>query len=335
VLKAFYSDLISAVLPFSSMPRPYLFLIILARELPLCFYLSFFGERKQLSSDPPCNISFAAAYASRAGLSSTVILFTENLNPLATPPALLAATSLQSSTADLDPQPLTPVTHPCSVTSIANGSTDIPSATADTALKYKHHAFASHCIPGLKFSAYAIQSYGYVDKDGMDLMRSLARESSSTSKGRYGSVVASSRMEVSVALCNGNHAIFGAGEPLCFHVSGHARVSGLLVPSADDGPGKTLNSAAGLPARVQIPVPPSATSRLLYELLGRVLLGFLVVSPFRIACVLLHVEQGRSSKRVWRSPRIIYLLGLEALLWQLQLPSRRAHAFSRHPPLSL
>jgi hypothetical protein len=27
-------------------------------------------------------------------------------------------------------------------------------------------------------------------------------------------------------------------------------------------PGKTLNSAAGLPARVQIPVPPSATSRL-------------------------------------------------------------------------
>jgi hypothetical protein len=72
-------------------------------------------------------------------------------------------------------------------------------------------------------------------------------------------------------------------------------------------PGKTLNSAAGLPARVQIPVPPSATSRLLYELLGRVSLGFLVVSPFRIACVFLHVERGRSSKRVWRSPRILYL----------------------------
>jgi hypothetical protein len=35
-------------------------------------------------------------------------------------------------------------------------------------------------------------------------------------------------------------------------------------------------------------------------------LGFLVVSPFRIACVFLHVERGRSSKRVWRSPRIIY-----------------------------
>jgi hypothetical protein len=64
--------------------------------------------------------------------------------------------------------------------------------------------------------------------------------------------------------------------------------------------------AAGLPARVQIPVPQSATSRLLYELLGRVRLGFLVVSPFRIAREFLHVQRGRSSKRVWRSPRIIY-----------------------------
>jgi hypothetical protein len=48
------------------------------------------------------------------------------------------------------------------------------------------------------------------------------------------------------------------------------------------GPGKTFNSAAGLPARVQIPVPTSATSRLLYELLGRVRLGCLVVSPFEL-----------------------------------------------------
>jgi hypothetical protein len=59
--------------------------------------------------------------------------------------------------------------------------------------------------------------------------------------------------------------------------------------------------------RVQILVPPSATSRLLHELLGRVRLGFLMVFPFRIACVFLHVERGRSSKRVWRSPRIFYL----------------------------
>jgi hypothetical protein len=50
------------------------------------------------------------------------------------------------------------------------------------------------------------------------------------------------------------------------------------------GLGMTLNSAAGLLAWVQIPVPPSATSRLLYKLLGGVRLGFLAVSPFRIAC---------------------------------------------------
>jgi hypothetical protein len=41
----------------------------------------------------------------------------------------------------------------------------------------------------------------------------------------------------------------------------------------------TLNSATGLRARVQIPVPPSVTSPLLYELLGRVHLGCLVASP--------------------------------------------------------
>jgi hypothetical protein len=33
-----------------------------------------------------------------------------------------------------------------------------------------------------------------------------------------------------------------------------------------------------------------------------------LVSPFRIACVYLHAERGRSFKRVWRSPRIIYAL---------------------------
>jgi hypothetical protein len=82
------------------------------------------------------------------------------------------------------------------------------------------------------------------------------------------------------------------------------------VPFHIDGPAKTLNSAAGLPERVQIPVPPSTTSRLLYELLGWVRLGFLVVSPFQIACTFLHWERGRSSKRVWRSHRIIHLFTL-------------------------
>jgi hypothetical protein len=57
----------------------------------------------------------------------------------------------------------------------------------------------------------------------------------------------------------------------------------LTLRSTGSGPGLTLNSAAGLPARVRIPVLPRATSRPLYELLGRVRSGFLVVSPFRIA----------------------------------------------------
>jgi hypothetical protein len=120
-----------------------------------------------------------------------------------------------------------------------------------------------------------------------------------------------------------NHFVCGHGSVLC---SGHGRCplprnacfAGLNSPGdeafaafADFAliycliyrPGETLNSATGLPARVQIPVPPSVTSRLFYELLGRVRLGFLVVSPIRIAFAFLHVEQGRSSKRVWRSPR--------------------------------
>jgi hypothetical protein len=36
--------------------------------------------------------------------------------------------------------------------------------------------------------------------------------------------------------------------------------------------------------------------------------AFLVVFPLRIACAFLHVERGQSSKRVWRSPQIIYCL---------------------------
>jgi hypothetical protein len=73
-------------------------------------------------------------------------------------------------------------------------------------------------------------------------------------------------------------------------------IHALLQPSSDLG--MTLNSAAGLPARVRIPALLGATSRLLYKLLDRVRLGFLVVSPFQISCTFLHWERGRSSKRV-------------------------------------
>jgi hypothetical protein len=88
-------------------------------------------------------------------------------------------------------------------------------------------------VPGLKFYAYAIESYGYVDKDRMDPMRALALAASSTGKVKYGSLLASVHREISVALCKGYHAIFRAGVQLYTRASGHARVPGLLIPSAD------------------------------------------------------------------------------------------------------
>jgi hypothetical protein len=67
-----------------------------------------------------------------------------------------------------------------------------------------------------------------------------------------------------------------------------------------------LNSAMRVCSRVQIPVCPEPPLVFSHELPGGLRTGFLVVSPLRIACVFLHVERGRSSQRVWRSPRIIY-----------------------------
>jgi hypothetical protein len=57
------------------------------------------------------------------------------------------------------------------------------------------------------------------------------------------------------------------------------------------GPGKTLDSATGPRARVQIPVTPSAIFRLLYDLLGRVRLGFWWFPPFE-----LHVNSSTMSE---------------------------------------
>jgi hypothetical protein len=71
--------------------------------------------------------------------------------------------------------------------------------------------------------------------------------------------------------------------------------SGLLSLS---GPGMTL--AVDVPVRVQIPVPPSATSRLLYELLVRVHVEFRVASPFRIACKFLPGSEAEAYDRQGR-----------------------------------
>jgi hypothetical protein len=119
------------------------------------------------------------------------------------------------------------VTHTCSVTSIATGYADTPGAAAARKL------FASNRVPGLKFYPYAIESCGYVDKDGMDVMRDLVRAASTTGKVKYGSFRASAHGEVSVAVCTGYDAIFRAGVQLYIRASGHARILGLLIPSAD------------------------------------------------------------------------------------------------------
>jgi hypothetical protein len=56
----------------------------------------------------------------------------------------------------------------------------------------------------------------------------------------------------------------------------------IFVRQALPGTGMTLNSASGLPVRVRILVLPSATSRLLCELLGGVRLWFLMFPPFEL-----------------------------------------------------
>jgi hypothetical protein len=67
-----------------------------------------------------------------------------------------------------------------------------------------------------------------------------------------------------------------------------------------------LNSAMHVCARVQIQVCPESPLVFSHDLLEGLRTGFLVASPLRIACVFLHVERGRGSKRVWRSLQTIH-----------------------------
>jgi hypothetical protein len=69
-------------------------------------------------------------------------------------------------------------------------------------------------------------------------------------------------------------------------------------------------------ARVQIPVCPEPPLVLSHELLGGLRTEFLVGFPLRIACVFLPVERGRTSKRVWRSHRIICLFLVQLVIYR-------------------
>jgi hypothetical protein len=65
------------------------------------------------------------------------------------------------------------------------------------------------------------------------ILLELARAACSTVKVKYVSVLVSVHREASGALCKGNHAIFRTGVQLYTRASEHARVPGLLIPSAD------------------------------------------------------------------------------------------------------
>jgi hypothetical protein len=67
-----------------------------------------------------------------------------------------------------------------------------------------------------------------------------------------------------------------------------------------------LNSAMRAMRPGSYPGLPRATSRLFARAPGRVAHWVSGGFPLRIACVFLHVERCRSSKRVWRSPRITF-----------------------------
>jgi hypothetical protein len=88
-------------------------------------------------------------------------------------------------------------------------------------------------VQGLTFFAFALESYGYLDTQAMDYIRHIRFAAARTCAVTYGSFVASVHREISVALVKGNHGIFRAGVQLYTRASGHARVPGHLVPTAE------------------------------------------------------------------------------------------------------
>jgi hypothetical protein len=67
----------------------------------------------------------------------------------------------------------------------------------------------------------------------MDYLRHIGVAAASTGCVIYGSFLASVHSEISVSLVMGNHGIFRAGVQLYTRASGHARIPGYLVPTAD------------------------------------------------------------------------------------------------------
>jgi hypothetical protein len=78
-----------------------------------------------------------------------------------------------------------------------------------------------------------VERYGYLDTQAMVYIRHIGSAAASTGAVTYGSFVASLHRDISVALVKGNHGIFRAGVQLYTRASGHARVPGHLVPTAE------------------------------------------------------------------------------------------------------
>jgi hypothetical protein len=78
-----------------------------------------------------------------------------------------------------------------------------------------------------------LESYAYLDTQAMDYIWHIGFAAASSGAVTYGSFVASVRREISVALVKGNHGFCRAGVQLYTRASGHARVPGYLVPTAE------------------------------------------------------------------------------------------------------
>jgi hypothetical protein len=85
----------------------------------------------------------------------------------------------------------------------------------------------------LTFFAFALESYGYLDTQAMDYIGHIGFAAANTGAVTYGSFVASVHREISVALVMGNHGIFRAGVQWYTRASGHARLPGYVVPTAE------------------------------------------------------------------------------------------------------
>jgi hypothetical protein len=106
-------------------------------------------------------------------------------------------------------------------------------AAAAAARKKKLSALQDYRVNGLTFFAFAVESYGFLDQQAMDFIRHLCVAAANTGRVTYGSFLASVHREISIALVKGNHAIFRAGVQLYTRASGHARMPGYLVPTAE------------------------------------------------------------------------------------------------------